>query len=97
MNREEFTRRSQALLHAIQSGVAHEMRFDAGATEGKHLRVGVNNALLENAAVAKILIDKGLITEEEYFNSVIARLEEEKARYEARISARHNGAKITLA
>ena len=68
MKAEEFVEKSNALLHAIQTGVAFCIERGSKEAEGKHLRVGINNALCELGAVTKLLIDKGVFTEEEYFD-----------------------------
>ena len=90
--------RYQAAAHAMQSGVAWEMGRDGpdtGPTSPKHLRVGVNAAMCDQAALVKLLIAKGIITHEEYLEAIAAEMEAEVGRYEARIS-RATGAKITL-
>ena len=48
----------------------------------KHLRVGINSALVESAALAGLLISRGVITEEEYFETIADAMEAEKRRYE---------------
>ncbi len=77
----------EQLAHAIQTGVALEMQQagDVAADSPKHLRVGVNMAMCNNAAIAGLLLEKGIFTEEEYWNSVVTELRKEKARYEKRL------------
>ena len=84
--------------HAMQSGVAAEMNLPGrmSATEPKHLRVGVNSAMVEHSALAQLLISKGVITEAEYLEAVAAAMEREVKAYELRLSE-HFGTKITLA
>jgi len=86
-----------ALCHAMQSGVAMEMNYPerASATEPKHLRVGVNVAMTDHAALVALLIAKGLITRLEYLTAIRDMMKLEVKRYEASISAR-NGTNITL-
>lgn len=60
----------ERLQHAVQSAVATKMGFDASECTPKHLRVGVNSALIDASAVAKVLVDKGIITDAEYFTAV---------------------------
>ena len=93
---EEFLNLQTKLGHAMQSGVA--MEHEMGSTDGtpKHLRVGVNMALNGEAALGKLLIDKGIITKEEYMEAHIAMMEQEVQIYEARLS-RATGAKVNLA
>lgn len=65
------------LAHRVQSGVAFlqgqsEIKGERyESTEPKHLRVGVNSALVEASAMSALLFRKGLITSEEYFDTLI--------------------------
>jgi hypothetical protein len=74
--------RIHAAQHAMQSGVATKMAIEPGETSPKHLRVGVNAAMVGNAALARLLIAKGLITEEEYFAELADGMEAEQRLYE---------------
>ena len=81
--------------HAVQSGVA--MEHELGGTDGspKHLRTGINMALVGQAAIARLLIDRGIFTEDEYLEALADEAEREVARYEARLSAK-TGTRVTL-
>lgn len=79
----------------MQSGVAYEMERDPKPASPKHLRVGVNVALCDHAALVRLLMAKGLFTEEEYFSTLADEMEREKARYEARLTELLN-VKVTL-
>lgn len=83
------------LLHAMQSGVAMELTYENKSVDPKHLRVGINSALVDNAAIARLLIQKGIITEEEYVESVRLEMEREVERYEKQLSDRY-GKEIKL-
>lgn len=79
--------------HGMQSGVATDMETDPdarsqGASTAKHLRVGVNSALVNNQAIAELLIAKGIITLDEYTEAVTKAMEAEKARYERLLTER---------
>lgn len=87
--------RYKKVMHAVQSGVASEMQFAPSATTPKHLRVGVNSALIETGAISQLLLDKEIITEEEYLTSIVEFAEREKASYEE-ILTKHYGKPITL-
>lgn len=93
----DVTERYMKAIHAMQTGVAAEMNIPstAPATSPKHLRVGVNSALINDAAVARLLIAKGVFTEEEYLNAVADEAEREKAIYEERLSKAY-GRPVTL-
>lgn len=80
----------------MQSGVATEMEYGSAATEPKHLRVGVNSALVDGAALAGLLVAKGVITEEEYLEAIASGMEREAKAYEQRLSEWLGGANITL-
>lgn len=84
------------LAHAMQSGVAMKMNYDASDTTPKHLRVGVNSALCDSAGLARLLIEKGVITEAEYTQAIEDEMAREVKRYEDWLSAYLGGAPITL-
>lgn len=79
----------------MQSGVAMKMHYGVDH-EPKHLRVGVNSAMVDSAALAELLIHLGLITRHEYLYAIMAGMEREKETYEQELSDRH-GTRITLA
>lgn len=86
-----------AAAHAMQSGVAAKMHHDASDTSPKHLRVGVNAAMVEHAALVRLLVAKGVLTWEEYYTALADQMESEKALYEEWLTARLGGqTKITL-
>lgn len=69
--------RYDAAVHAVQSAIAFMMNYGYKGTEPKHLRVGIHSALVNDAALADILIKKGIITQEEYAESVMEWMEKE--------------------
>lgn len=94
MNREEMTGiervqaakdRYYAAAHAMQTGVASTM-YTSNETSAKHLRVGVNSALVDSGALASLLLNKGIITEVEYFEALAERMEAEASYYAERVS-----------
>lgn len=88
--------RYQAAAHAMQSGVAMEMNHNAGPTQPKHLRVGVNTAHADIGSLARLLIAKGVISEDEYLSAIADGMEQEKEAYE-RMLSEHFGKPVTLA
>lgn len=85
-------------LHAVQSGVAAEMApgpAQTNATDPKHLRVGVSSAMVAQAALARLLIDRGVFTLDEYVAAQADAMEAERREYEQRLSAAL-GANVTL-
>ena len=93
MTDDEFLAEYIRLGHAIQTGVAYEMADPsrASATEPKHLRTGLNCAMSDSAALGRLLIEKGLITKDEYFNAVLAGLRGEITNYETRLNKAYGG------
>lgn len=86
------------LSHAMQSGVAFLQNYEAAQTSPKHLRVGVNCAMVEHSALCELLIDKGVMTPTEMFTYMIRKMHAEIDSYRANM-ARHLGCdinKITL-
>lgn len=98
MTIQEDTDRYVRAAHAMQTGVATEMGWNPKPTEPKHLRVGVNSALVDSGSLAKLLIDKGLITEEEYVAAIADGMEHERDRYTALIQEHFgpDGPRFTL-
>jgi hypothetical protein len=84
---EEQNNTINSLLHAIQTGVAYEHGLGSKDQEPKHLRVGINSALVSVAAVTKLLVDRQIIVEKDYWTYYIDQLEDELARYQSRAPA----------
>lgn len=82
-------------MHAIQTGVAFEIERGSSASSPKHLRTGLDSAMVTDAALARLLIAKGLFTEEEYAEEVRLEANREVDRYEQRIVDTY-GVKVTL-
>lgn len=87
--------RYMAAMHAMQSGVAAKMNYDGGPESGetspKQLRVGVNSALISNGALLQLLVDKGLITSEEYAAVLTDYTERDVKSYEDWLNKRFDG------
>lgn len=83
----EYTR----LAHAIQSGVAMELMTDESSGNPKHLRVGVNLRAVEHGALVRLLVANGVITSDQYYEALLASMQEELDAYRARLSALYGG------
>ena len=83
------------LCHAMQSGVASKMNYDDHETQPKHLRAGVNSALVSNGALVQLLIDKGVFTQDEYMVKLTEFMEREVKNYEEDLWA-HFGRPVKL-
>ena len=95
MGAQEDVERYNAAMHAVQSGIAMGISRGDTETQPKHLRVGVNSALIETTAFLRLLLTKRIITEEEWFKALADEAEREVQRYEARLS-KAMGSKIKL-
>lgn len=84
-----------AASHAMQSGVTQEMVDRPGPTTPKHLRVGINVALCDHAALVGLLVANGVITDDEYLDAITGEMNREVERYEAALGELL-GVKITL-
>jgi hypothetical protein len=89
------------LCHAMQSGVLYHLHIEGTDDEtslfgAKHVRVGINSALIQNSALAGLLIEKGVITELEYWESQVDAWQREVALYENLLSTRM-GVEVKLA
>jgi len=88
-----------AHVHGMQAGVGMKMHKDGGPADGetspKHLRVGVNAAMSDHAALFELLKDKGLLNEEEYLEYRVKWMKREKESYEQYLSEVY-GSKVTL-
>ena len=94
----------ELLTRQMQSGVAftEQARWEQSgihpvlASELKHLRVGINSAMSANAAIADLLIEKGIITGEDYIRACIKRMQDEVDRYTEAVRKQYPGTSITL-
>ncbi|SNS53577.1 hypothetical protein SAMN06295912_108134 [Sphingomonas laterariae] len=96
MKQADYQERVRKLGHALQSGVAADHSLGSEDGSPKHLRVGVNMALVEGAAIAQLLIGKGLVSEDEWQAAHIIALEREVESYRRSLSERL-GREVTLA
>lgn len=94
----EDQRRYDAAAHAMQTGVKAVSHYEAAEISNASLRVGVNAAHVAVAALTKILMDKGIVTLDEYTAANANQMEFEAESYRKRLSDHLGGdTKITLA
>jgi hypothetical protein len=79
MSKEFDLQRYQDAQHQMQSGVA--MDLGDRPEHPKHVRVGINTALCDHCALTRLLIAKGVFTEEEYIRGIREQMEAEVDRY----------------
>lgn len=94
MSQEDLDRYYSA-AGKMQAGIAFLMKKDATETQPKHLRVGINSALVEHCALARLLMQKGIITLDEYEKSIADEMENEAEKYQTLVSEAY-GANVTL-
>lgn len=97
-------------VHAIQSGVAMEQQRERDAhmaargisdptdwmlNNHKHLRVGINTTKCEHAALVGLLLEGGIITQEQYLEALTLQVNAEVEADEKRLSQAF-GTKIVL-
>lgn len=82
-------------LHAVQSGIAYLMQHRPKMVEVKHLRVGIDSLKVEMAALATLLINRGVFTEAEYVEALADAMAAEVARSEKELSELY-GVTVTL-
>lgn len=95
MTLDELREKYVALCHAMQSGVAFKMEHEPAETQPKHLRVGVNSAMVDTGTIVKLLLDKGLITEIEFYEALVHTMEREVESY-TKYAQEKLGTKITF-
>jgi hypothetical protein len=88
------------LMHAMQTGVKFLMEIvpttvTHGECSPKHLRVGVNSALIDSAAVATLCMRKGIFTEEEYTAALVEFATNDVKSYTKKLE-QLTGKKVTL-
>ena len=96
MSREDDEKRYFAALHAMQTGVAYDLQHNPSSGTPKHLRVGINSAMVGHGALVKLLLEKGIFTEEEYIKAIADGMECERDKYQETVSKQFGG-KVTLA
>lgn len=85
MNRD---RTYSEAAHAMQTGVAATMLRDPKETSPKHLRVGVNSAMVETSAIVRLLVAKGVFTLPEFTAILTSQMNEEVEKYEAELGVK---------
>jgi hypothetical protein len=85
---EEVKKDYRRNAHRMQAGVAYKMNYDSSETSPKHLRVGINSALSDQAALAELLIQKGIISQDEYVRAIAGQMKKEADNYELEIQSK---------
>jgi len=77
-------------LHGIQTGIALEIERGSMCANPKHLRVGLNASKSDQAGLVRLLIAKGIFTEEEYIEAVTDEINLELEREEKTVNDLYN-------
>jgi hypothetical protein len=86
MNEKDYGQEYMHHAHRMQAGVEYEMNQPGNeSTTPKHLRVGINTAMQDQASLVKLLIGKGIITQDEYLQAIAEGMKEEADAYERRL------------
>ncbi len=81
-------------MHGVQTAVAAGIELGDEDASPKHLRTGVNAAMVSHLAVANLLIEKNVITVDEYEKAQADAAELELAGYQALNAERLPGVKF---
>lgn len=88
MPSSDVTDRYQRAAHRVQTAIATLMAMPGyNATDPKHLRVGIDMSKSDMGGLATLLIEKGVITQDEYIEAVTAAAEREALSFERQIQA----------
>lgn len=74
----------------MQTAVALSLGRGGDEASPKHLRVGVNSALCNQAALVRLLVSKGIITWDEYGKEVADEVEREVKRHREQLGLPDN-------
>lgn len=97
--RERYKQAAGAMrlgVEALSRSVPGQSAITSHAdVDSKGLRVGVNSNMVECQAILKILMAKGIVTEEEYLTALAESMEAEVHRYDEVLSQRR-GYRVNL-
>jgi hypothetical protein len=81
--------------HAVQSGVAALLEMDETYATPKDMRTGIDCSKADMGGLVELLIQKGIFTDIEYMEAIVASMSRERERLEKDIGERL-GRKVTL-
>lgn len=89
MSADDRVRYAQA-LHGVQTAIAFEQASGRSTVDShKHLRVGIDSAHISTGALVELLIEKGVITLDEYEGKVASFAERELVSYQDKYPGVH--------
>lgn len=83
----ELKQKYCSLCHSMQNGVAFSK--DKSDQTPKHLRVGINSNAVSNGALVRLLIEKKILTELEYWQFLVKQMQEEVDTYKSRLKSEY--------
>lgn len=83
--REALAARYERAVHARQSAVAYALAKGDRSMSPKRLRVGIDGALSDASGLARLLIAKGIFTEDEYQTAIVEAAEQEAESWAQRV------------
>lgn len=92
---EADQRRYLTAAHAVQAGVKFKIARDPNFATPKDLRIGIDTLKAEQWGLARLLIEKGLLTYPEYVKAIADAMVREHKRFERQLS-KETGTKVTL-
>jgi hypothetical protein len=87
-------------MHAVQSAVALDISvsgYNGAGADAKHLRTGIDACLVDAAAVATLLMQKGVFTQSEYLAALADAAEREREEMTERMRQRTGNPAIHFA
>lgn len=89
-----FQERYSAALHRVQTAIGFKFGLEYPWMDErllsalKHIRVGVDGAKADQGGLAHLLIKKGIITQEEYFDAIAEFMEREAESQQEELQAK---------
>lgn len=94
---DEYRKRWIDAAHKVQTAIATLMNISIyKAVEPKHLRVGIDTQKADQGSLARLLIHKGIFTEEEYLEAIANGMEAEADSYEQEVREKYGNPNIKL-
>ena len=93
---EELYQQYMALGHAVQTGIGMRIELDKTFATPKDVRTGLDTSKADMDGLVNLLIQKGVFTDIEYMEAIVASMKREKDRWEADITQRLGGRHIQL-
>jgi hypothetical protein len=84
------------LAHSVQAGVGTRIELDPTFATKKDMRTGIDTQKADMSGLVNLLIMKGVFTDVEYMEAIVASMKQEKELWEAEISKMLGGKSVRL-